>query len=146
MAEKRSDSGVNAEAGSSALRSSSASAHRLSALRPAMEIRAKVLAAIRSFFNAREFIEVETPIRLRAPALELHIDAEPSGEAFLRTSPELHMKRLLAAGCERIFQIGPCFRRNERGPRHHPEYTMLEWYRTPADYNDILADTRALIV
>ena len=145
MAEKRSDSGVNAEAGSSALRSSSASAHRLSALRPAMEIRAKVLAAIRSFFNAREFIEVETPIRLRAPALELHIDAEPSGEAFLRTSPELHMKRLLAAGYPRIYQLGACFRRGERGARHNPEYTMLEWYRSHAGYAEILADTKALI-
>ena len=55
------------------------------------------------------------------------------------------MKRLLAAGYERIFQMGPCFRRGERGDRHHPEYTMLEWYRANADYNDILVDTKALI-
>lgn len=118
---------------------------RLSALRPAMEVRAKVLAAIRSFFAAREFIEIETPIRLRAPALELHIDAEPSGEAYLRTSPELHMKRLLAAGYPRIYQMGACFRRGERGARHNPEYTMLEWYRAHAGYSEILADTKALI-
>ena len=110
-----------------------------------MEIRARVLAAIRSFFAAREFIEIETPIRLRAPALELHIDAEPSGEAYLRTSPELHMKRLLAAGYPRIYQVGACFRRGERGVRHNPEYTMLEWYRAHAGYTEILADTKALI-
>ena len=93
----------------------------------------------------RGFAEVETPVRLTAPALELHIDAEPSGDHWLRTSPELHMKRLLAGGMEQIFQLGPCFRRGERGDRHHPEYTMLEWYRARADYTDILADTKALI-
>jgi elongation factor P--(R)-beta-lysine ligase len=100
---------------------------------------------IREFFHERGFMEVETPIRIPAPALELHIDAEPAGNSFLRTSPELHMKRLLAAGHERIFQMGPCFRRGERGDRHHPEYTMLEWYRANADYNDILVDTKTLI-
>jgi lysyl-tRNA synthetase class 2 len=77
--------------------------------------------------------------------LELHIDAEPSGNAFLRTSPELHMKRLLAAGYDRIFQIGPCFRKGERGDRHNPEYTMLEWYRANADYQDIMTDTESLL-
>jgi lysyl-tRNA synthetase class 2 len=55
------------------------------------------------------------------------------------------MKRLLAAGYEKIFQLGPCFRRGERGDRHHPEYTMLEWYRAQADYSDILNDAMALI-
>ena len=118
---------------------------RLSALRPALETRARVLAAIRAFFDARGFIEVETPIRLRSPALELHIDAEPSDSSFLRTSPELHMKRMLAAGYPRIYQLGPCFRRGERGDRHNPEYTMLEWYRAHADYTDILADAKALV-
>jgi lysyl-tRNA synthetase class 2 len=91
-------------------------------------------------------MEVETPVRLRAPALEAHVDAEPSGDYWLRTSPELHMKRLLAQGHERIFQLGPCFRRGERGDRHHPEYTMLEWYRANADSADILSDAQALMV
>ncbi len=90
-------------------------------------------------------MEVETPVRLPTPALELHIDAEPSGASFLRTSPELHMKRLLAAGCSKIFQIGPCFRQGERGDRHNPEYTMLEWYRTNSDYTAIMADTESLL-
>jgi len=119
---------------------------RLRVMRPALERRSAVLNGIRRFFVARDFIEVETPVRLPAPALETHIDAEPSGAWFLRTSPELHMKRLLAAGYERIFQMGPCFRRGEYGERHHPEYTMLEWYRTGTDYLGILDDTRALLV
>lgn len=104
-----------------------------------------MLLGIRHFFAQRDFMEVETPVRLPCPALETHIDAEPSGDWFLRTSPELHMKRLLAAGYERIYQIGPCFRKGERGDRHHPEYTMLEWYRTGTDYLGILDDTKALL-
>lgn len=107
--------------------------------------RAAILRAIREFFFAGGFLEVETPVRLPAPALETHIDAEPAGDAWLRTSPELHMKRLLAAGHGKIWQMGPCFRRGERGRLHRPEYTMLEWYRANADYRDILADTRALL-
>jgi len=104
-----------------------------------------VLHALRQFFLQRDFVEVETPVRIPAPALELHIEAEPSGDAYLRTSPELHMKRLLAEGMDRIYQIGPCFRRGECGRIHHPEYTMLEWYRAHADYEDILCDMRELL-
>lgn len=111
----------------------------------ALLIRSRLLHAIRGFFHERGFVEVETPVRLAAPALELHIDAEPAGDHWLRTSPELHMKRLLAGGLDNLFQLGPCFRRGERGDRHHPEYTMLEWYRARADYTDILADTKALL-
>ncbi len=118
---------------------------RLHTLKPALEFRSRLLAAIRTWFLSEQFIEVETPVRLPTPALELHIDAEPSGTAFLRTSPELHMKRLLAAGYDRIFQIGPCFRQGERGALHHPEYTMLEWYRANADYLTILHDTESLL-
>ena len=110
-----------------------------------LAIRSQTLQACREFFWAAGFIEVETPVRIPAPAPELHIDAPASGRAWLRTSPELHMKRLLASGSERIFQIGPCFREGERGNRHLPEFTMLEWYRTPADYADILLDCTGLV-
>jgi len=110
-----------------------------------LEVRSRVLQSIRRFFIERNFVEVETPVRIPAPAIETHIDAEPAGDWFLRTSPELHMKRLLADGLPRIFQMGPCFRRGERGDRHHPEYTMLEWYRANADYREILSDTRLLM-
>jgi len=117
----------------------------LARVRPVLELRSRVLGAIRRFFTDRGFVEVETPVRLPAPALELHIDAEPAGNHFLRTSPELHMKRLLAAGYPRVFQMGPCFRAGERGRIHNPEYTMLEWYRAEADYTDALVDTKALL-
>ncbi|MEI6788479.1 MAG: EF-P lysine aminoacylase EpmA [bacterium] len=118
---------------------------RLQGLQPVLQLRSRILTVIRTWFAQQGFIEVETPVRLPTPALELHIDAEPSGNAFLRTSPELHMKRLLAAGYDRIFQIGPCFRKGERGDRHNPEYTMLEWYRANADYQDIMNDTESLL-
>lgn len=111
----------------------------------ALRIRALVLRALRGSLDGADFLEVDTPVRIAAPALETHIDAEPSGPAYLRTSPELHMKRLIAAGRERIYQIGPCFRRGERGPLHHPEYTMLEWYRAGTDCRGILEDARRLL-
>lgn len=110
-----------------------------------LEVRSRVLQSIRRFFVDHGFTEVETPVRIPAPALEAHIDAEPSGRMYLRTSPELHMKRLLAEGMDRVFQVGPCFRAGERGARHSPEFTMLEWYRANADYRHVLADTKALI-
>ena len=108
--------------------------------------RARVLREIRAFFDARGFTEVETPVRIPAPAPEPHIDCPPSGDWFLRASPELQMKKLLAAGMERIYQIGPCFRAGEKGSRHSPEFTMLEWYRANADYSDIARDAEELLV
>ena len=107
--------------------------------------RSQVLRSIRSFFDEREFIEVETPVRIPAPAQETQIECPGSGRAFLRASPELQMKRLLCAGYEKIYQIGPCFRMNECGRRHNPEFTLLEWYRAHSDYNQMLADTEALV-
>ena len=107
--------------------------------------RARVLRVIRAFFDARGFTEVETPVRIPAPAPEPHIDCPPSGDWFLRASPELQMKKLLAAGMERIYQIGPCFRAGEKGRRHSPEFTMLEWYRANADYSHIATDAEALV-
>jgi len=115
------------------------------AKRDILAVRSRLLRLIRRFFYERNAIEVETPVRVRAPALEEYIDAEPSGDAYLRTSPELHMKRLMAAGHGHIFQIGPCFRKGESGRLHHPEFTMLEWYRAGADYRDILDETRSLV-
>ena len=101
--------------------------------------------SIRAFFHAEGFDEVETPLVLKTPCMELHIDAIPSGDGFFRTSPELSHKKLLARGAEKIFEIGPCFRQGEKGRLHNPEYTMLEWYRIHSDYNTALADTQRLI-
>jgi len=127
------------------LLATAAAATPLAARLPYLRQRHVLLQTVRHFFDVRQFLEVETPIRLPAPALEDYIDAEPSGSWYLRTSPELHMKRLLAAGVDKLFQLGPCFRRGEYGRRHRPEFTMLEWYRAEADYLDVLADTVALV-
>lgn len=107
--------------------------------------RARVVQTIRAFFVARGYLEVETPHRIPAPAPEAHIDAVPADGWYLHTSPELAMKRLLAAGHPRLFQVCRCFRRAERGRRHLPEFTMLEWYRAGADYRDLMAETEALV-
>jgi len=104
-----------------------------------------MLRAIRAWFDAVGFVEVETPVRIAAPANEPHIIPPPSGDFFLRASPELQMKRLLALGMKRIYQIGPCFRQGERGDLHNPEFTMLEWYRADAGYTEVFADMKSFI-
>lgn len=116
----------------------------------ALALRAAVLRSVRAFFDGRGFVEVETPVRIAAPAPEEHIDCPPvlgadGSRTYLRASPELQMKKLLALGMERIYQIGPCFREGERGSRHNPEFTMLEWYRLGADYMAIAADMEGLV-
>ena len=117
-----------------------------------LKLRARIVSAIRVFFDRQGFVEVETPVRIAAPAPETNIDCPevmPPRNAggvstYLRASPELQMKKLLAAGMERIYQIGPCFRDGEKGFRHNPEFTMIEWYRKDAGYRDILEDTKRL--
>ncbi|MEM9073913.1 MAG: amino acid--tRNA ligase-related protein, partial [Myxococcota bacterium] len=94
-----------------------------------LAIRAKVLRALREFFWQHDFLEVETPTRVPSPGLDLHLDAFPSEDRWLITSPEYQMKRLLAAGATRIVQVGRCFRKGEIGAHHEPEFTMAEWYR-----------------
>ena len=110
-----------------------------------LDLRARVVQAVRSFFIENGYLEVDTPIRIPAPAPEAHIDAVASEGHFLQTSPELCMKQLLAAGYPRIFQICKCFRSKERGRRHIPELSMLEWYRAQGTYNDLMDDCQALI-
>lgn len=110
-----------------------------------LRIRAAVVQSLRCFFFERGFLEVETPNRIPAPAPEPHIDAVPSGRWFLHTSPELCMKRLLASGYPRIFQICKCYRDAERGDRHLPEFTLLEWYCRDADYGAMMDQCEELI-
>jgi len=117
-------------------------------------LRAEAMAAVRRFFAERGFTEVDTPALQASPGLEPHLHAfatrlfEP-GESeralYLHTSPEFAMKKLLSAGMERIFQLAHCFRNGERGTLHHPEFTMLEWYRAGASYRDLMADCEALL-
>ena len=110
-----------------------------------LEKRARILQQVRVFFIARGLLEVETPCRIPANAPELHIDAVESGEAVLHTSPELAMKRLLAAGYPDLFQLTRVWRLGERGSRHLPEFSLLEWYRRDADYTSLMADCEALL-
>ena len=107
--------------------------------------RAGLIASVRQFFDANGFAEVETPVMIKAPAPEEFIEAPQAGKMFLRTSPELQMKLMLAAGFEKIYQIGACFREGEFGRKHRPEFTMLEWYQTGADYMDLLNFTAGML-
>ncbi|MEK7545038.1 MAG: EF-P lysine aminoacylase EpmA [Patescibacteria group bacterium] len=117
--------------------------------------RSHIFSLVRRFFTDQRFLEVDTPSLVRLPGMEPYLDVfktrfEPmSGEGsdlYLITSPEYALKRLLADGYEKIFQITKCFRNKETGgPLHNPEFTMIEWYRTQANYLDIIRDTTELL-
>ncbi|MBX3187382.1 MAG: EF-P lysine aminoacylase GenX [Labilithrix sp.] len=118
--------------------------------------RARVVREVRAFFESRGYLEVETPIAIPSPGLDVHLDAfeaiptglafaAPEPRRFLSTSPEYQMKRLLASGCSRIFQITRAFRAGERGERHNPEFTILELYRAHAGVEAIMRDTEQLV-
>ena len=121
------------------------------ALENALSFRAAVLATVRAFFATRGYLEVETPVLVQSPGLDVHLDAfavtTPQGRhaGYLNTSPEYQMKRLLAAGLHRTFQFARCFRAGELGRRHNPEFTMLEWYRAHASYEDLMIETEELV-
>lgn len=111
--------------------------------------RALVMRAIREHFDLAGFLEVETPIAVPSPGLDPHLDAMgvtwSGAPRFLITSPEYQMKRLLAGGLERIYQLCKCFRNDEIGSRHQPEFTMLEWYRAYAGMPEMMSDTEQLV-
>ena len=126
------------------------------ARKPYLDARMAVIAAIRLFFAERDFTEVETPALQTSPGIEPHLIAfktelrEPfrDGESrrlYLHTSPEFAMKKLLVAGQKRIYQLARCFRNAERSGTHHPEFTMLEWYRVGTDYRALMTDCEALL-
>jgi lysyl-tRNA synthetase class 2 len=126
------------------------------ALRHAMlDKRGRILAAVRSFFADRGFVEVDTPALQMSPGLEPHLRAfatelhDPqqgqAGLRYLHTSPEFAMKKLLVAGMPQIWQLAHVFRDGERGATHHPEFSMLEWYRTGASYRDLMEECAALV-
>jgi lysyl-tRNA synthetase class 2 len=107
--------------------------------------RARITQEIRAFFVARGCLEIETPHRIPANAPEAHIDAAACGSWFLQTSPELAMKRLLAAGYDSLFQICRVWREGERGRNHLPEFTLLEWYHSGTDYHTLMTECRELL-
>ena len=119
---------------------------RLARLIPDLKRRAFIYQIIRSFFNEQDFLEVETPVRSPAIAPEKEIIPFESEGWFLCASPELYMKRLLAAGYDKIYQFSHCFRKGERGNYHNPEFTLLEWYRKGVNYEQMMQDTGQLII
>jgi elongation factor P--(R)-beta-lysine ligase len=110
-----------------------------------LETRANVIRLIREFFFCHKYLEVETPVKSPAVIPEAHIDLFAAGDHFLMASPELYMKRLLARGYLKIFQICKCFRKNERGRFHLPEMTLLEWYGANDTYLDLMDQCQALV-
>jgi elongation factor P--(R)-beta-lysine ligase len=118
---------------------------RLSRIKSNLERRALIFQLTRAFFGERGFLEVDTPVRVPAVAPEQFIRPFASEDWFLSTSPELHMKRLLASGYDRVFQVSRCFRKGEIGRRHNSEFTMLEWYRRDSGYAEMVSDTAELV-
>jgi lysyl-tRNA synthetase class 2 len=122
--------------------------------KPFLKARAKIAGAIRHFFASEGFLEVETAALQVSPGNEAHISAfgvelvAPSGDKsrlFLHSSPEFSCKKLLAAGERRIFTFARVFRNRERGPLHHPEFTMLEWYRAEEPTLRLMEDCAGLL-
>jgi lysyl-tRNA synthetase class 2 len=123
--------------------------------RPFLLARGRILSALREWFRRRGFLEAETPALQVSPGNEVHLHAfatelvTPGGSRnplYLHTSPEFTCKKLLAAGEARVFSVGHVFRNRERGPLHHPEFTMLEWYRTNEPYEALMEDCAAILV
>lgn len=111
---------------------------------PFLQARVAILRAVRAWFEAEGFVEVEPAALVVSPGAEVHVDAFEADGRFLHTSPEFAMKKLLAAGEEKIFSLGKVWRRGEVGPLHAPEFTMLEWYRAGAPYRHVMEDCVAL--
>jgi lysyl-tRNA synthetase class 2 len=112
----------------------------------ALRVRNEVERGIRDFFLADGFLETRTPLLVPSPGMEIHVRPfRLETGAHLPTSPEFAMKRLLVGGLEKIFQICPSFRYESLSTTHHPEFTMLEWYRAYADISAIQADTESLV-
>jgi lysyl-tRNA synthetase class 2 len=110
-----------------------------------LRLRARLCAELRRYFVGQGFVEVDTPLRSAECGTETHVEPLRSGESYLITSPELHMKRLLVGGVPRLFQLAHCFRAGERGRLHSPEFLMLEWYRAFEDYSAVLEDTEQIV-
>ena len=123
--------------------------------RPFLLGRSRIQAALRRWFDARGFVEVDPPILQLSPGNEAHLhafateleaaDGSPLGRRYLHTSPEFACKKLLAAGETRLFAFAHVFRNRERGPVHHPEFTMLEWYRAGEPYEALMEDCHEIL-
>lgn len=118
----------------------------MAASRAALRAREKIIREIRRCFGDWGFLEVSTPSRVRSPGQEVHLDAVAAGEGhWLITSPEYHLKRLVADGLGPLFEIARCWRADEVGPHHRTEFTMLEWYRPDQPLERLASDCEALL-
>src|SRR6516162_5556282 len=122
--------------------------------RPILLARGRIVAALRAWFSDREFVEVDTASLRISPGNETHLHAfatalaSPDGSSsplYLRTSPEFACKKLLAAGERRIVEFAKSFRNRERGALHHPEFTLIEWYRAQEPYEVLMEDCAAIL-
>jgi lysyl-tRNA synthetase class 2 len=128
---------------------------RFAARRGRLDQRGRILGAVRSFFAAQGYVEVDTPALQVSPGIEPHLQAFKTSlhdprdgrtmERYLHTSPEFAMKKLLVAGIPRIWQLAHAYRDGERSATHHPEFAMLEWYRVGASYRDLMDECAALV-
>lgn len=122
---------------------------------PHLKKRSQLIKAVRTFFDLQDFDEVETPILQVSPVMDTHIhafqtdlknvDLTHKETLYLHTSPEFAMKKLMVAGLPKLYQICHVFRNGEGGPLHSPEFTMIEWYRAPGTYEDIMEDCTELL-
>jgi lysyl-tRNA synthetase class 2 len=122
--------------------------------RPILLARGRIVAALRAWFAGQDFVEVDTAALQVSPGNEIHLHAfatalaAPDGTAsrrYLRTSPEFACKKLLAAGEPRIVEFAKVFRNRERGALHHPEFTLVEWYRAGESYEILMGDCVAVL-
>jgi lysyl-tRNA synthetase class 2 len=115
-----------------------------------LKARSDASRIVRAYFEEQNFIEVQTPTFVPSPGLDPHVHSlapvkRGARTDYLITSPEFHMKRLLVGGMPRIYQFARCFRAEELGAIHEPEFTLLEWYRAFADFSEMLFDTEELV-
>jgi len=109
-----------------------------------LRARGHILRAIRQWMDRHGYLEVHTPTLVQSPAMEEHLEPVAVGDLYLHTSPEFAMKRVLAEGLGRIYQITPCFREDEVGVHHSREFTMLEWYRVGAGTAELMDEVEDL--
>lgn len=115
-----------------------------------LEARSRAARVVRKYFEEENFVEVETPTFVPSPGLDPYVHSlgpvhRGRRTDYLITSPEFHMKRLLVGGMPRIYQFARCFRAEELGPIHEPEFTLLEWYRAFTDFEAMLEDTEEIV-
>ncbi len=123
--------------------------------KPNLAIRGAITKTIRAYFDGQGFDEVETPILQVCPVMDTHIhafktelkgvDLKVQSTPYLHTSPEFDMKKLMVAGVSKMYQIASVFRNAEGSKRHRCEFKLLEWYRTNADYTDMMTDCEGLL-